>query len=405
LWFFGCTGYAFELGSRVAMLAALLVAAPRTPLTWRRAPAVGAVFALALLCRATIAAALVPPLLLMLFHPRRWAGPLRIAGVLAVGGGIPVALVAVALIVFPFAGGIAPAAGLELARLAQRTLTAPAIGWAQLAWVVDARVVLVPLVDGALRADAGTVRPLLGVAVFAVALRRWWTGRAGEAERMFVGALIGSALVGAWIYGDPRQFQLGMAIEPLFVLAVAQQISTAIARPRAAAAAAGGLLVVRALTLGALRSSEARTDNPMLSARAQGSLVDALRSDGIRGDELVTTSYDDVGIIEEWTGETLRPVHAWRLLQTAGAPQEQIVGRWGEILDAHPACHVLLTRATSLVAGSFTDHRAVAAALERALAARGERVVRRRIFEGNGDGPVFELVDLAPCGRPDEAGR
>src|SRR5262249_37742808 len=90
LWFFCRTGYAYELASRVLMLSALFLAAPRTPLSWRRAAAAGTAFAGAVLCRATIAATLAPALLLLLFHPLRWKGPRRIAGVLAMGGGLPV---------------------------------------------------------------------------------------------------------------------------------------------------------------------------------------------------------------------------------------------------------------------------------------------------------------------------
>jgi hypothetical protein len=398
MWFFSRTGYAFELGSRVAMIAALFVAAHPPRLTWKRALGVGALFALALMCRATIATSLAPPLLLMLFHPKRWAGPLRVGGLLGVAGGIPIAVVGLALTALPFASGTAPAAGVELDRLAARTLAAPAVAWVQFAWVVDARVILSPIADGALHADAGVVRPLIGAAVFAFAVWRWWRGHAGEAERIFVGALVANALVGAWLYGDPMQFQLGMAIEPLFVLAVVQQISSTLTHQRAAAAVAAVLLASRAMTMVSLRSSEARSENPMLSARAQKSLADTLRADGIAGDDLITTAYDHVGVLETWTDESLRPIHAWRLLQAGGVPEDRIVARWNQILDARPACHVLITRAPSLVAGSFTDHHAVAVALERALSMRGGRVGRRRVFEGDEGGVVFELVDIAPCG-------
>jgi hypothetical protein len=404
LWFFCRTGYAYELASRVLMLATLFLAAPRAPLTWRRSAAVGAAFALALLCRVPIAATLAPALLLMLFHPRRWAGTARLGGVFAVGGGAPFALVALALWALPFAPGTAPAAGVQIDGLARRTLAAPAVALVQLAWAVDPRIVLSRIVEGDLHAEAGWLRPLLAGVVVAVALWRWWGARAGEAERIFVGGLLGNALCGAWLYGDPMQFQLGMALEPLFVLALVQQLSSLSGeRARARVAIAAALLGLRALTLESLWASEQRTDNPMLSGRAQRSLVALLQAEKIRGDDLITTAYDHVGVVEVLTGETLLPIHAWRPLRAAGVPAAEVMAQWKLVLDAHPACHVLLTLAPSLVAGPFTDHPAVALALERAVAARGGHVARRRILDGDGGGEVFELVDVAPCGRDAEA--
>ncbi len=398
LWFFCRTGYAYELASRVLMLAALFLAAPRVPPGWPRAVAVGAAFALALLCRATIATTLAPALLLVLFHPRRWAGLLRLGGLLAVGGGAPIALAVLALVALPFAAGTAPASGVQLDGLAGRTLVAPAVALVQLAWTIDPRIVLSRIVDGDLHVTIGWVRPLLAGVVAAAALWRWWGARAGEAERLFVGGLVGNSLCGAWLYGDPMQFQLGMALEPLFVLALAQQLAALSAeRVRVGVAAAAALLGLRVLTLGSLWASEQRTDNPMLSGRAQRSLVALLQIEGIRGDDLITTAYDHVGVLEVLTGEALRPIHAWRPLRAAGVPEAELVAQWNRVLDARPACHVLLTRAPSLVAGPFTDHRAVAAALERAVSrARGAhrapsgpgRRRRRGGVRARGSGPL-----------------
>jgi hypothetical protein len=402
LWFFCRTGYAYELASRVFMLLALLLAAANRPLTWRQGAAIGAAFAAALLSRATIAATLAPVLLLVLLHPRRFAGSLRIGNVLAIGGGVPVLLAAIALLVLPFAAGGAPAANLPIDSLAARTLAAPAVGVVQLAWIVDPRIVLRPLIEGDLHAEAGWFRPALGGVVLVAALWRWWRARAGEAERMFVCGLIGNALVGAWLYGDPMQFQLGMALEPLFVLALVQQLS-AIERPRAGAILAAALVCLRVATLGSLWSSERRTDNPMLSGRAQRDLVALLRSERVSGDDLITTTYDHVGVLEIATGEAMRPIHAWRLLMAAGVPEAQVIAQWNRVFDAHPACHVLLTRATSLVAGRFTDNAMVATALERAVEARGGRIEERRVIAGDGGRPVFELVTLSSCKRADGA--
>jgi hypothetical protein len=227
---------------------------------------------------------------------------------------------------------------------------------------------------------------------------------------MFVVALIGNALASAWLYDDPRQFQLGMALEPLFALAVAQQLAAlaarvgsansaaSLTRSRGLACAVAAVLIgLRAVSLVSLALGERRTDNPMLSGRAQRALVELLSSERIAGDDLITTSYDHVGVIEALSDERLRPIHAWRLLG-GGRREEPLQARWGRLLDAHPACHVLLTRAANLEAGSFSDDRAVAAALEQAAIARGARIAERRVLDGDGGRPVYELADLAPCG-------
>ena len=406
LWFFGRTGYGFELASRVVLLLALFVAAPRRPLGRGRAVALGLLFALAVLCRATIAATLAPPLLLLLFHPRRFAGPWRTGGVLALGGGVPIALAVLAAVLLPFAAHATPGANLPLAMLSSRTLTMPAIALTQLAWMVDARVVLLPLVDGQLTAGAVWLRALAAGVVLATALWRWWHGRAGEAERLFAGALLGNSLVSAWLYGDPKQFQLGMALEPLFVLALCQQL--AVLRPtRIAVTVAAVLLGLRAFTLASLWLHERRTDNPMLSGAAQRQLVAVLEHDGVRGDRLITTTYDHVGLLESATHERLRPVHAWRLLRTHGdgaGDDDALTAQWQRVLQAVlTADHVLLTRAPNLYAGPFTDNDTVARTLERALATRGRTIDRRVPIAGDGGGAVFELLTLSPdlAGAPD----
>ncbi len=398
LWFFARTGYGFELASRVLMLAALFVAASRARLSPARLAAAASLFGAAVLSRATIAATLAPALLLVVFHPRRDPGPARVSGLLATSGGIPVAVVGLAMAALPFAEP--PAVNLRLDQLAARTLVAPATAWMQLSWVVDPRVVLKPLIDGDLAVQVGALRGAIGLVVVAVALHRWWRARAGEAERLFVGALLGNAIVGAWLYGDPLQFQLGMALEPLFVLALVTQLASISRRSFAIAASlAVALLAARGLTLSSTRASERRTDNPMLSGSAQRALVEHLSARGVRGDDVITTAYDHVGVFEAWTNERLRPLHAYRLLHAASVPEVRVAERWGAILDAKPACHVVLTKSTNLFAGPFSDHEVVARALDRVLAARGLPVVSRVRFGGDGGRDVFELVALGgACG-------
>ncbi|MFO0552190.1 MAG: hypothetical protein U0271_27635 [Polyangiaceae bacterium] len=400
LFWVGRTGYGYEIASRVLMMAALFAIASTGRLSTKHAVLGGLAFAGAILSRATIATTLVPPLLLMALHPRRFAGWPRLATLLGVGGGVPVAFVALALATLPFAAGTEPAATLSLDALAGRTLVTPAMAAVQLAWVADARMILTPLIEGGVTVSMGWVRPLLGGVVLVIALARWWFGRAREGERLFVAGLLGNSLIGAWLYGSPLQFQLGMALEPLFVLAVAHQLHD-LGERRAlhAVLACVALLGVRAVTLRSVIWSERSTDNPMLSGVAQRSLVTALRERGVRGDDLVTTTYDHVGVLESLTDERLRPVHAWRLLKAANVPPDVVEAHWRLILDDAPRCHVLLTRAPSLVAGRFADQDAVGRALEKVLTERGVAVTERLPITGDGGAVVFELLTLAPCGR------
>ncbi len=289
----------------------------------------------------------------------------------------------------------APAADLALTSLSGRTLVALPTAWMQLAWVVDPRVVLSALVGGAASARPATLAALLGAVVTGVALVRWWRGTAREGERLFVAALLGNAILGAFLYGDPLQFQLGMALEPLFVLAVAVQLDGVSIRGRTPVfVAVAALFVARIATLASLAAEQRRTDNPMLSGRAQRAVVAALAT--VPGETVVTTAYDHVGVLESWTGEALRPIHAWKLLKVAGADDAVAVERWRAIFAARRVCHVLLGRAPSLVEGPFTDHARVSRALLAVATAQGKTLVRTPIV-GDGGGVVFELVKVSPC--------
>ncbi|MGZ3477287.1 MAG: glycosyltransferase family 39 protein, partial [Polyangiales bacterium] len=180
-WFFARTGYAFELASRVLMGACLFVAAPLAKIDRRRGILVAIFFGLAILARATIATTMAPALLVMLFHPKRDPGRKSIAGILALAGGIPIVTVAIALLTLPF--GTSPAQNLRVAALAGRTLVAPATALVQLAWVVDARVILRPLIEGDLKVHVAPLLGILGGVSAIAALARWWNARATEGER------------------------------------------------------------------------------------------------------------------------------------------------------------------------------------------------------------------------------
>ena len=401
LMFFARTGYGFELASRVCMLAALvLVARPRAP-TRGQGLAAGLCVAAAIACRATIAATLVPALMLLLVHPRRWTGwrtPLRL---LAVGLLAPVVLAAGLGGVVGVYAGTGPGARLELDAMAGRTLTAPAYLAAQLAWVVDARGVLGPLIAGG-RAVALELWPLLlGLVGLGLALARWWRARAGDGECMFAAAALGNALCGAWLYGDPAQFQLGMALEPLFVLALAHQLQALQGRwPRAAAGLLALLIAGRAAQLGALLRAEAHTANPMLSGAAQRGVAAALQGRGAGPDAVVTTTYNHVGVLETWSGGQVTPIHAHGVLhRPRRGDAAPLLAAWRALLRAYPVRFVVLTEGVNLFEGPFTDSAAVQTALQAALDERGQAVVQRwRLACESGD-PCLGLWELAPGRR------
>jgi 4-amino-4-deoxy-L-arabinose transferase-like glycosyltransferase len=401
LWFFTRTGYGFELASRVLMLAALVLAARPAPIDLRRGALLGVCVAAALLSRITIAVTLGPALILLLVDPRRWPGLTRFVWPGVVAGALTVALVGLALATLPFWPGTTPGADLPLAGLAARTLVAPLCLFMQLAWVVDPTVILAPLVAGATTIDlARAVLPaLLGGGVLVAALCRWWRGRSGDGERMFVAAALGNALGGAWLYGDPAQFQLGMALEPLFALALAEQLAAlAAVRRRVAAGLLVALLTARALTLAALWHGERTTANPMLSGEAQRAVVAALAE--VDASRVLTTDYNHVGVLEAWTDDRTRPVHGWPLLGTRGREVGRLHAAFAAIVDGFPVCHVLLSVGGNLVAGEFSEPAIARAGLERALHERGRTVERRQVFVSEAGTPALELWSLSGCDDP-----
>ncbi|MFV8749439.1 glycosyltransferase family 39 protein [Nannocystaceae bacterium ST9] len=398
LWFFTRTGYGFELASRVFMLAALAIAARPSPIDRGRGTLIGLCVAAAILSRATIAVTLGPALILLLVDPRRWPGFARFVWPGLLGVGLPIGLVGLALATLPFWSGTTPGADLPIAALAGRTLVAPACAFVQLAWVVDPRLILAPLVAGSLEVDLarGVIPALIGSLVLVAALVRWWRGRSRDGERMFVVALLANASFGAWLYGKPMQFQLAMALEPLFALALIEQLHAVWqARRRVGAWLIAAAILARASSLVSLAQAERATGNPMLSGQAQRAVVAAIEP--LDPSRVLTTDYNHAGVLEAWTGERIHPIHGWPALASRGGDVDRLRAGFGSILDGFAICHVLFTVGDNLVGGEFSDPIAAGEGLELALAERGRSVIERRVFGSEAGTPAFELWSLSGC--------
>lgn len=387
LLFFSRTGYGFELASRVAMLLALLCAASPTPLTTRRLLLLAASITLALLCRATIAATLLPALAILLIHPRRWPGPRRLV-LVGLGFALPVLLLLLVSFALGMAPGTDPTAKLALDPLAARTLLAPDTLLAQLAWVTDPRTILTPLLTGAPLAPS-LIPALPALAVLLLAAHRWWHARAGDGECMFLAAALGNALFGAWLYGDPQQFQLGMALEPLFAICLLSQLQSLAPRPRLALLAV--LLALRTYQTLDLLRTERHTANPMLSGAAQRELVATIER--LPPAPIITTAYNHVGMLETWARAPLPVVHAWRALRAGDVAD--FPRTWTEILRTHAPRHIVLSVGPNLFEGPYTDLPAVRAALDIALAATHRSITTRHTFACESGTPCLELLELS----------
>jgi hypothetical protein len=388
--FFSRTGYAFELVSRLMMMAAVVAAAPARPPGRGRATLIGALGGLAILSRATVAVTLVPALVILLADPRRRPG--RAAAALA----------AAALVALPAAvygalhaiGAVADTslAGVSVASLWERAADMPGQLALQLSWVGDPLGVLSALSLGDASIGPTAFAALIGTVPFVAAIARWWHGCAGDAERMFACAAVANAIGSAWLYGRTDQFQLALALEPLFALAVAEQIGAL--RTRAwIGIGAGAALLLRAQGIAHGLWLEPRIANPMLSGATQRGAVAALRDAGERGDGVVTTMYEHAGVIEAWTGGAIRPWHAWPMFRGNRDPAT-LAHAWRALLADRTPRYVLVSRGSNPVAGAGSDGRAIEQGLVRAAAAAGFDIDDVRASPTEGGAPGWALLRL-----------
>jgi hypothetical protein len=393
------TGYGYEVASRLAMVAALATAARPAPPSRARALAVGALAGVAVICRATVALALVPALA-ALWWPRARRPPAGRAalGVIALVA-VPAIVLAVAVWVTPPRPDSLPLANFPWADLRPRLAGAPRQGVILLAWLADATAIWRPVARGDTSLGAVAAAATLGALPMAAAAARVAGGRAGDGERMFLAALGSSIVGGALLYGSPNQFQLALPLEPLFAIAVAEQLpALPAAGPRAALTA--GVLAWRAFTAGSGLALDGRTANPMLSGACQRAAVAHLTDLGVSGERILTTTYNHAGVIEAWSDERLRPVHAWPLLRTPPGDDARLDPQWARLLERYRPEIVVLTDGRNLFESHGMDPPAIGRSLARVSAARGVSLTDAGRFPTESGTPGWALVRLAYPSAP-----
>ncbi len=414
------TSYSFEVASRTLMMASLYTLASPRPFSKRRAALAGLLAALAILCRATIGAALFPAMLILLVRhskhsssrlPRASLGLLSMLSVI-----LPMLIVFISHRLLPFRAGTAPLADFPIDQIPGRLLVLPRMALVTLAFLGDASRIWAPISLGSLRLSSqGLWAPAwLAGLVFISALYRILKRRAGWGEQLYLWTMISSILAGAVLYGNPDQFQLAMAIEPLLALALGEQIASIFSNGQKSAGMAllTSLLLARAhgLYMG-LAVSARDNQNPMFSAKAQRAAIAAMRALGIQGPELLTTVYNHAGVIEAWTGglhetggkQVIRPVHAWPLLTGISKNPNHCLHQaaWRALLQSQKPQFVLLSEGPNLYETGSTDIVAIARSLSKTAELSGISIVDEGHFTTEGQGPGWALVRLVyPASNP-----
>jgi hypothetical protein len=148
-------------------------------------------------------------------------------------------------------------------------------------------------------------------------------------------------------------------------------------------------------------SLDAENTNPMLSGASQRAVVERLRALGVRGPELVTTTYNHAGVIEAWTDEAIRPAHAWPML-AVGDDACRLRDGWRAILRTYRPRYLLLTDGENMFESGSTDYRAIARELDTVAAADDIHLSYERFpTEAHTPGWALVTVDDAQA-RPGE---
>ena len=394
------TGYGFELGSREAMMAALALLAPRAPPGRVRAGLAGLLAAVAIASRATIALAVVPALVVVLWRSERRSN--ASARVIALGTALLVPVVALGVVVHlaPLRAGTGPLASFVPTGLLHHLALIPRLTLVHLAWLGDSMSIWGPLYAGQKSLGAGLwPAAALAAVVVVVAIVRTTRRAAGEGEVMLLAAGATTVAAAALLYRNGNQFQLALPLEPLFALAGAEQIVAAGKLAWSRASWLAGALALVARVQGAARGMalDAHADNPMLSGAAQRSASQRLAELGARGPEVVTTTYNHAGVVEAWTDETVRPIHAWPLF--VAADERRMRSAWKRVLATYHPRYVLLTEGSNLVESGETDVAAIERTLEQVAASVG-LTVTRSTYATEGGAPGWAIATLEGVATP-----
>jgi len=393
LLFIGRTGYGFEIASRAAMMATLVLAAAPKVVSRRRAGAIGAVAGVAILCRAPVIVILAPALAMLLLTRHRRPSPATLGIVGGAAVAVPLSALAASVLLAPLRADTRALGSLDLTDLPHRLAGVFDQLRLQLAWLTDATSVTTPLYGGQLQFATGALT-LAATGAFAslcAALYRSARGRATEAERIFAVATLTSALLGAALYGDPHQFQLALALEPLLALAVAAQVAALPHRSMRWSVAAVVLAFRAQVWIGSL-APEAANLNPMLSAKAQRAAVARLLALGLHGPEILTTSYQHAGVVEAWSEGRVQPNHAWPIFLYARTSRDLV---WRQLLAAQRPRYLLLTEGPNIFETPGLEPKAISDALARVAQEDGLHLVLDERFLTEGGGPGWVLWQVA----------
>ncbi len=397
------TAYSFEVTSRLLLVAGLFVLSRADPLRRRAALAAGLLLGLGVFARFTVLSVLLPAGLVVL-----WSSPSgrerRVrAAVLALAVALPAAALAALHAGLGFATNTAPLSTLTLGDMPARLLDVPGQLVLHLAWLGDA----LHAIGGPLaRAEHAQMRDFLLPACAAalptlVALYRLVRHRAGLGERLYLAGLGGATLAGALVYRDANQFQLVLAVEPLLALALAEQ-GQALSRRSLRLGCLAAVVAVRLPGLWAGLGLAAAPHNPMLSHRVQAAALAYLERAGIGSDDLLTTTYNQAGVLEAWSQGRLRPRHVWPALRLApGAAPDKLDRAWTTILCRMRFSHVLLNDGANLYESSDIDPPRIRARLLATANRLGVRLLPEAAWSTEGGSPGWSLwrVHPPPAGR------
>lgn len=411
------TSYSFEVASRALMMLALLPLARPSPPSAPRALLSGVLGALAILSRATIGAALLPAVLVLLLR-KTGRPPLRTAllpFILMIG--LPILIVFGFHWIAPFRAGTAPLSAFPFGEIPGRLLSLPRTALVTLAFLGDAASIWAPLSLGHARLSSSLYAPAFLASLVSIsALYRSLRGSAGTLEHLYLWTLLSSIFSGAVLYGSPDQFQLAMALEPWMAAALAVQAADvwvkrdkflAIPIVLAALSARG-----HALWEGAKLS--AQNKNPMFSAKAQRAAIERMRALGLRGPELLTTVYNHAGVIEAWTGgidkisnkhdengiqqdgQVIRPSHAWPVLGGLSESPKHCrhQAAWRALLNDVRPQFVLLSLGPNMFETGATDTEAIVQSLARVAELSGIALQSEGEFPTESGGPGWSLARL-----------